>query len=232
MSQVRLILAILGVKEAHSTSTMANARNIPHLAWTSKLFEGLDHYKLSPTVLPSLQTSVKVGFVRPPTETSILPVHILNLDHMVILNVPGGWGTNTDKNWILLVCNKSKCRFFENSTRSYKGASSSVSGVLPLTHFSYQRWAEHSAASDILIDTSSDDGYKIQNVLLDLFGRRTVPQLLVNGEFSSSVIELCAVSICDYIFLWDEDVGWQHFNPKRLAVKKSAAKKKAAKDHV
>ncbi|KAI3821863.1 hypothetical protein L1987_09437 [Smallanthus sonchifolius] len=60
-----------------------------------------------------------------------------------------------------------------------------------------------------------DDGYKIQNVLLDLFGRRTVPQLLVNGEFSSSVIELCAVSIYDYIFLWDEDVGWQHFNPKR-----------------
>ncbi|KAI3741980.1 hypothetical protein L1987_59659 [Smallanthus sonchifolius] len=25
------------VKEAHSTSTMANARDIPHLAWTSKL---------------------------------------------------------------------------------------------------------------------------------------------------------------------------------------------------
>ncbi|KAI3810477.1 hypothetical protein L1987_20092 [Smallanthus sonchifolius] len=113
------------------------------------------------------------------------------------------------------------------------------------------------SASNILIDTSSeycrrakrifselkeqpyiveldlrDDGYKIQNVLLDLFGRRTIPQLLVNGEFSSSVIELCAVSIYDYIFLWDEDVGWQHFNPKRLAVKKSAAKKKAAKDHV
>ncbi|KAL8193798.1 hypothetical protein R6Q57_026490 [Mikania cordata] len=27
-----------------------------------------------------------------------------------------------------------------------------------------------------------DDGYKIQNVLLDLVGRRTVPQIFVNGK--------------------------------------------------
>ncbi|KAI3798853.1 hypothetical protein L1987_34137 [Smallanthus sonchifolius] len=27
-----------------------------------------------------------------------------------------------------------------------------------------------------------DDGHKIQNVLLDLFGRRTVPQIFVNGK--------------------------------------------------
>ncbi|KAI3775047.1 hypothetical protein L1987_49615 [Smallanthus sonchifolius] len=139
---------------------MANARNIPHLAWTSKLFD---------------------------------------------INSPGSY---------------IKLRSYGHPECTWR------------THFSYQRWAEHSAASDILIDTSSDDEYKIQNVLLDLFSRRTVPQLLVNGEFSSSVIELCAVSIYDYIFLWDEDMGWQHFNPKRLAVKKSAAKKKAAKDHV
>ncbi|KAI3828804.1 hypothetical protein L1987_02914 [Smallanthus sonchifolius] len=191
------------VKEAHSTSTMANARNIPHLAWTSKLFEGLDRYKLAPTVLPSLQTSIKVGFVRPPTETSILPVHILNLDHMVILNVPG------DRS--------------EGFLRTLQGTTKVQVLLLVVCYHS---------ASDILIDTSSDDGYKIQNVLLDLFGRPTVPQLLVNEEFSSSVIELCAVPIYDYIFLWDEDVGWQHFNPKRLAVKKSAAKKKAVKDHV
>jgi glutaredoxin-related protein len=45
-----------------------------------------------------------------------------------------------------------------------------------------------------------DDGYAIQNVLVDLVGRRTVPQVFINGQHIGGCDDLCLLIVL-YIIL-------------------------------
>ncbi|KAK1410450.1 hypothetical protein QVD17_36987 [Tagetes erecta] len=80
-----------------------------------------------------------------------------------------------------VAASKSPSAFVQNVIYSNKIAIFSKS-YCPYCHRAKRTFSELQEQPYVVELDLREDGYKIQNVLLDLVGRRTVPQIFVNGK--------------------------------------------------